>query len=134
MAIATLFLEAYFEPAGAAVLTTMGFVAFALFNVVIALSCRSEIHSAFNRDILSDRRQLLLYGLALLLTFLPTELGFTQRSLGLTSLTFDQWLLCIVLAFALLLVDEVVKFFLRSRRSQPPPRRKPPTLAPAANL
>ena len=117
MATATLCLEAYFAPAGAAVLTTMGFVAFALFNVVIGLSCRSEFHSAFNRDILSDRRQLLLYGLALLLTFLPTELGFTQRSMGLASLTFDQWLLCIGLALALLLVDEVVKFFLRRRHS-----------------
>ena len=134
MAIATLFLEAYFAPAGAAVLTTMGFVVFSLFNVVIALSCRSEIHSAFNRDILSDRRQLMLYGLALLLTFLPTELGFTQRSLGLASLTFDQWLLCAVLAFALLLVDEVVKFFLRRRRRSPLPGQNPPTLAPAANL
>ena len=126
MAIATLFLEAYYAPAGAAVLTTMGFVVFALFNVVIALSCRSETHSAFNRDILSDRRQLMLYGLALLLTFLPTELGFTQRSLGLTSLTFDQWLLCVVLAFALLLVDEVVKYFLRRRHTAVPARNPRP--------
>ena len=63
--------------------------------------------------ILSDRHQLMLYGLALLLTFLPTELGFTQRSLGLASLTPDQWLLCIAFALALLLVDEVIKFFLR---------------------
>jgi P-type Ca2+ transporter type 2C len=54
-----------------------------------------------------------LYGLALLLTFLPTELGFTQRILGLTSLTLEQWLLCIAFAIALLLVDEVVKYFLR---------------------
>ena len=87
MAVGTLFLEAYYAPAGAAVATTMGFVVFSLFNVVIALSCRSETDSAFNRDILSDRHQLMLYGLALLLTFLPTELGFTQRSLGLTALT-----------------------------------------------
>ena len=87
MAIGTLFLEAVYAPGGAAVAATMGFVVFSLFNVVIALSCRSETHSAFNRDILSDRHQLMLYGLALLLTFLPTELGFTQRSLGLASLT-----------------------------------------------
>ena len=95
MAIGTLLLEAYYAPAGAAVAATMGFVVFSLFNVVIGLSCRSETDSAFNRDILSDRHQLMLYGLALLLTFLPTELGFTQRILGLASLTGDQWLLCI---------------------------------------
>ena len=62
----------------------------------------------------------MLYGLALLFTFLPTELGFMQRILGLTSLTGNQWLICIciVFAFALLLVDEVIKFFLRRRRSK----------------
>ena len=62
-----------------------------------------------------------LYGLALLLTFLATELGFLQRILGTVALNGQQWLLCIVLAIALLLVDEVVKFFMRrSRRSQQP--------------
>jgi Ca2+-transporting ATPase len=116
MAIGTLSLEAVYEPTGLAVATTMGFVVFSLFNVVIALSCRSETNSAFNRDVLSDRHQLMLYGLALLLTFLPTELGFTQRSLGLTGLTLEQWLLCIGSAIALLLVDEVIKFFLRRSR------------------
>jgi len=116
MTVGTLVLEAGFAPAGAAVATTMGFVVFSLFNVVIAFSCRSEINSAFNRDVLSDRHQLMLYGLALLLTFLPTELGFTQRSLGLTGLTVEQWLLCIGFAIALLLVDEVIKIFLRRRR------------------
>ena len=121
MAVGTLFLEADYAPAGAAVAATMGFVVFSLFNVVIALSCRSETHSAFNRDILSDRHQLMLYGLALLLTFLPTELGFTQRILGLTSLTADQWLLCIGFAIALLLVDEVIKFFLRDAAAPPSP-------------
>ncbi len=66
----------------------------------------------------SDRNQLLLYGFALLLTFLPTELGFLQQLLGLTSLTGNQWLTAIVLAFALLLVDEVIKIFLRRSRKQ----------------
>ena len=60
----------------------------------------------------------MLYGLALLLTFLPTELGFMQRILGTTSLTGNQWLICIVFAFVLLLIDEVVKVFMRRSRSQ----------------
>ena len=110
----------------------MGFVVFALFNVVVALSCRSETNSAFNRDIFSDRRQLMLYGLALLLTFLPTELGFTQRSMGSASLSVDQWLLCVGLAVALLLVDEVVKFFLRRRRGSAPTQKSTTVVVPAA--
>src|SRR5512136_2314746 len=119
IAAGTLIVESGAEPAGAAVATTMAFVVFSLFNVIIGLSCRSETASAFNRDVLHDRHQLMLYGLALLLTFLPTELGFMQRILGLASLTGNQWLICIGFAIALLLVDEVIKVFLRRRRNQP---------------
>ena len=118
MAVGTLLLEAYYAPSGAAVAATMAFVVFSLFNVAIGLSSRSETHSTLNADILNDRHQLMLFGLALLFTFLPTELGFLQRFLGTTSLSGDQWLLCIGLAIVLLLVDEVIKFFLRRRRGQ----------------
>jgi len=45
-------------------------------------------------------------------------LAFMQRILGLASLSGNQWLLCIAFAFALLLVDEVVKIFMRRRRSK----------------
>ena len=58
----------------------------------------------------------MLYGLALLLIILPTELDFLQRGLGLTSLSGNQWLLCIGFAIALLIVNEIIKVFLRSRR------------------
>ncbi|HDR73008.1 MAG TPA: hypothetical protein ENN85_03740, partial [Methanoculleus sp.] len=90
---------------------------------------RSETKSAFNRDVLHDRHQVMLYGLALLLTFLPTELHFLQRGLGLTSLDGDQWLLCIGFAIALLLVDEAIKVFLRSSRGHEAPA--PAMAAPA---
>jgi Ca2+-transporting ATPase len=53
--------------------------------------------------------------MALLLIFLPTELGFLQSGLGLTSLSGNQWLLCIGLAVVLFIVYEVIKVFLRSR-------------------
>ena len=43
---------------------TMGFVAFAFLVIAMGLSARSETGTAFNRDILSDRNQVLLYGLA----------------------------------------------------------------------
>ena len=36
---------------------------------------------------------------------------------GLTSLNGNQWLICIVFAFALLLATEVVKVFLRRSKS-----------------
>ncbi len=110
-AIATVYLEAIYE------VTTIGFVAFSLLSIVMGLSARSETATALNRDILHDRNQMFLYGLAFLVTFLATELGFLQRILGLTSLSGKQWLICLAIAITLLLVDEVIKLFLRNRLS-----------------
>jgi Ca2+-transporting ATPase len=112
----TVQLEGLYQAGSVATAATMGFVAFALISIVMGLSSRSETASAFNRDILHDRNQLMLYGLAILFTFLPTVLDFLQRMLGTTTLTNDQWLICIGYAIAFLLVDEVVKFFMRRRK------------------
>lgn len=115
MAIATVSVEAAYEDEGFAIAAAVGFVTFALFNIALGFTAHSETASTFNRDIISDRRQLGLVGLALLLTILPTQLAFLQRMLGLTELNGEQWLVAIGLAVALVLVDEVIKFF--SRRS-----------------
>ena len=42
-------------------------------------------------------------------------MGF-PRFLGLTRLNGNQWLICIAFAIAYLLIDEVVKVFMRARR------------------
>ncbi|MDX1414276.1 MAG: cation-transporting P-type ATPase [Candidatus Promineifilaceae bacterium] len=115
IAIIVVYLESLFDQDSAAIAASMGFVAFALLSVAMGLSARSEVGSAFNRDIFHDLNQVLLFGLSLLVTILATELGFLQRILGTTSLSANQWLICIALAFALLLVDEAVKLFLRRR-------------------
>jgi Ca2+-transporting ATPase len=121
VAIGTLAVEATHEPSSAALAATMGFVVFALFNISVGVSARSETGTVFNRDNLADRRQLGLYGLALLFILLATELGFLQRILGLVELNGSQWLLCLGLAIALVLVDEVVKLLMRrSRRHETP--------------
>ena len=129
MAAGTLVVEAVAAPVGAAVAATMAFVMFSLFVVMSGISCHSETLTAFNRNILDDRHQLMLNGLALLLIFLPTQLNFLQAGLGLTSLNGSQWLLCIGLAIALLLVYEIMKVFLRSRRKHNP--ATPPVAVPA---
>ena len=102
---------------------------FSLFNIAMALSVRDEFGTAFRRDILADRRQLMLFGLALLLTWLPTELGFLQSRFGLTSLNGWQWLLAAGLAFGLLLISEVVKFFGRRRHKVTGVEEKPAPVA-----
>jgi P-type Ca2+ transporter type 2C len=111
-------LEVLYTPQGNAVMYTMGFAVFCLFNIAMALAVRSETDSALNRDIISNRHQLMLFGLALLLTLLPTELDFFAKRFGLTHLNLYQWLICFAFAVALLLVSEVVKIFMRRRRGE----------------
>jgi Ca2+-transporting ATPase len=115
MAAATLLVEAFYEPVDATLANTMALTTFSMFSIAIGLSVRNETQTALNRDILADRRQVEIYGMTLILVFLATELRFLQRVLGTISLSSDQWLICFVLAFALLVVDEVIKFFMRRK-------------------
>jgi len=117
VAAGTLFVEARYTSRGMAQAITAGYVVFSLFNVGLGLNSRSETESIFNRETLSDRRQLGLYGLTLLFTLLGTELGFLQRIFGTTSLDGNQWLAGILVAFIVVVVDEVIKFFMRRRSS-----------------
>ncbi len=113
MAIATIVVEAAYEDDGLAIAASVGFVVFALLNIALGFTTHSEKATAFNRDIISDRRQLGLVGLALLLTILPTQLAFLQSMLGTTELNGQQWLIAIGLGVALVLIDEAIKLFLR---------------------
>ena len=116
VAIGTLAVETHYEPVNAQLAATMGFAVFSLFNIVVGLSSRSETETLFQVQNFTDRQQLMLYGLSIAITFLSTELGFTQRILKLTPLDGNQWLQAIGLALVLALVYEVIKVFLR--RSQ----------------
>jgi P-type Ca2+ transporter type 2C len=116
MSIVTIALERYYEPSGTSIASSMGFVFFSLSVIVLALSARSETGSAFNRDVLKNRHQLMLYGISVLMVLLPLNLDFLKNFLGLTNLTSNQVIICLGLAFILLLVDEVIKFFLRRSR------------------
>jgi P-type Ca2+ transporter type 2C len=117
MAIGTLLLLQYGQPVfGAVAASTMALTAFSLFQVAAGLTARDETQTVFNRDILQDGRQVRLFGLTLLLMLLVTQLGFLQRIFGTTALTLGQWLICIGLAATLVVIDEVIKLFLRHRR------------------
>lgn len=117
MAIGTLALEAIYYPTNQVLGLTIAATTFSLFNVFVGLSSRSETRSAFNREILSDRRQVMLYGITLILIVLATALGILQRILNTTDLDGSQWLQCIVVALTVLVADEVIKFFMRRNMS-----------------
>jgi Ca2+-transporting ATPase len=104
----------------------MAMVVFSLLNIAIGLSNRSETGTVFTRELLSDRRQLMLYGISFLAAYLATELGFLQRMLGTTSLTLQQWLIGFAMALILVLIDEVIKLFIRRKPRQPQPQPATP--------
>ncbi|WP_406656524.1 cation-transporting P-type ATPase [Methanolobus sp. ZRKC2] len=116
-AMVTVYLEALYEPSGTAIAATVGFVSFAMHTFSRGISASSETETSFNRDVIHDRNQVGLYGGTLLITILATELDFMQRILGTTSLSAEQWFVCIAAAIGILLIDEIIKFFMRRSRS-----------------
>ena len=59
--------------------------------------------------------QLRRYAIALLAIVAVTAIGFLERIVGTTSLSFSQWWICIGLAATLVVVEEVIKLFVRRR-------------------
>jgi P-type Ca2+ transporter type 2C len=116
MAAATLWARDVFEEwANVVVATTMAITIFSLMNVALGMSARSQTRTLFTRDIVSDRRQLTLYGGTILAIILATELDVLNRVLDTTSLTGGQWLVCLLAAGGLIVVEEITKLVLRGR-------------------
>jgi Ca2+-transporting ATPase len=115
-AIGTLLVSAYYEPTvGPVVAATMAMATFGFTNIFMGLCARSSSESIFTRDLL-DRNQLKFYGFAILAIILATTLGFMQRVFGTSELTFDQWVTCVVVAFVVVIVEEIIKVFIRRRQ------------------
>jgi Ca2+-transporting ATPase len=118
-ALLTLYVEVYYtQSMGTAYAASMGFLFFSMANIAVGLSSRSEFGTVFTMDTVSDRRQLQLYGLALLLMIIGLEFNIGQRVLGTVSLSGWDYFFAAVAAFVLLLIDEAVKFFLRRRNAR----------------
>lgn len=98
---------------------TMGLTIFGLASIFFSLEINDDLHSVFSRDILENHRLIKMSGLSLLATFVVTELGFLQRIFATTSLTFGQWLICIVVSSAVIWLVEVMKIFRRRAAAQP---------------
>jgi Ca2+-transporting ATPase len=134
MAGGTLLVLAFASPVGGVstvVATSMALATFMLFQLFAGFEARDEFQTMFTRNIVDDRRQLFLYGLALLLTFLVTQVRFLQRIFGTNALSLEQWLVCIGVAATLVVVDEIIKFFLRRTQGKVGSRSSARQRAPA---
>jgi P-type Ca2+ transporter type 2C len=94
---------------------TMGVTTFAISNLFFSIESKSERESIFSLDFLDDRRFVTFSGMSVAAIVLGTELRLFQKILHTVSLTFHQWLLCIVVASAIVAASEIRKLLLRRR-------------------
>ena len=91
------------------VATTMGLTTLSLMHVVGALEVRELTSTIFSRYTIANRRFVQLIGLALVLTFLVTELNALNRIFDTVPLTSSQWGICLVAALVFGAVCELGK-------------------------
>jgi Ca2+-transporting ATPase len=108
---------------GLAVATTMGLTTLSLMHIVAALEAREPLGTIFTRYTIQNRRFVYLIGMALVLTFLVTELNAFHRIFDTVSLTSSQWGICLLGPIVFLAFAELGKLVLRRRSAgqQPAP-------------
>jgi Ca2+-transporting ATPase len=99
----------------ALVASTMLLTTLSLFHLAAGLLARDQLHTILNVHTMPGSTQLRRYGFALAAIILVTEIGFLQRVFSLTELSFNLWSICIGIALSLVVVEEVIKVFLRRR-------------------
>ncbi|GAA2223771.1 cation-transporting P-type ATPase [Promicromonospora sukumoe] len=103
---------------GPIVAATMLLTTLSLFHVIAGLLSRDQTGTIFDRDALPGVAQLRRYGLALLAIVTITTIDLLEQVFGTTDLDGQQWGLCIALALSLLVVEEIIKVFLRRREGR----------------
>jgi len=116
---------------GDVVARTMGVTVFSLFRLFSSLETADPDESLLTGSIFSNRPLLLGTGLSILTIILAVNLEFFQRFLGTTSLTDQQWAVCLVVPLSLIVIEEARKL-LKIRIGEEPVAASPVATAPAA--
>jgi Ca2+-transporting ATPase len=111
---------------------TMALVGLSLMNIFLALNLRFPEDSAFGKATLANPRFLQAIAWVVIASILVTEARILQNVFGTTSLTMEQWGLCLVPGVILLILGELFKVVLRARRTQGEPPGAPAVAAGAA--
>jgi Ca2+-transporting ATPase len=107
------------------VASTMLLTTLSLFHLAAGLLARDQVRTIFSRGAIPGPTQLRRYGLALLAIILVTEIGFLQRIFSMVELTLAQWGICVGIALALVVVEELIKVFIRRRNRSTSPTNEP---------
>ncbi len=98
-----------------AVASTMLLTTLSLFHLAAGFLAREQVHTIFDRRLLPGATQLRRYALSLAAIILVTKMGFLQRIFSMVDLSLEQWWICLGLASSLVVVEELIKVFIRRR-------------------
>jgi Ca2+-transporting ATPase len=116
------------------VAATMLLTTLSLFHLAAGLLARDQVHTIFNVHTLPGPTQLRRYGLALAAIILVTEIGFLQRVFSMVELSFAQWSICVGIALSLVVVEELIKVFIRRRAREGAPAGVEPMATASARV
>jgi Ca2+-transporting ATPase len=106
---------------GELVARTMGLTAFLIAIVLLSFESRDLRRTIFSLEVFSDRTFLIATGISVGVIYLGTTFSGFQRILGTTSLSLNQWLICLLAGSAVVVASEIRKVVLRSRNPDPVP-------------
>jgi Ca2+-transporting ATPase len=117
---------------GPVVASTMLLTTLSLFHLFGGLLARNQRETMFRKEAIPGRVQLRRYGIAIVLIIAVTGIDFLNRIVTTTDMNFQQWSTCVGIAASLIVVEEVIKFFIRRRAHEDAAAIVRPAEAPAA--
>jgi Ca2+-transporting ATPase len=103
---------------GGVVATTALLTTLSLFHLAAGLLSRDQYNTIFDRSAIPGAAQLRRYGFALLAIIAVTALNPLNHIFSTTELNFPLWIVCIVIALTLVVIEEVIKLVIRLRARQ----------------
>lgn len=116
MMAGTLFLFSKYFEADITKAWTISLTTLAVFQWLNAWNCRSEDRSMFQMNPFSNKFLMGATAIVITLQLLAVYTPLMQKLLHTTSLTLNEWMMIIPIAFSIVAVEEVRKFFHRNRK------------------
>jgi Ca2+-transporting ATPase len=108
---------------------TMGLATFSFANLFFSFVVRDEKRSVFSLDVLDDKKFISASAISFAAIVLGAQLDLFHRILHTVDLTLREWLMCLIVGFAIVLVSEARKLWLRRREGE---SEQTPELVPAS--
>ena len=116
MAAGALYIYGVYYPASPVKAGTMALTLLAVFQWYNSLNCRFSYSSILNRRIFGNIYVWLAFGLNLVIQFIAVSTPWFNKILRTTPLAVGEWVTVFVLAFSVIVVDELRKWVWRRRQ------------------